>query len=217
MHLEAVQQLLSRKSEFKAQSYNVCSNGCYLFNLKDNANQCPVCGWDRCTEKEISNKSLPVPKIKLLSIGDVLSKLLSNETTREQLLYRSQYQQSTDNSYRDYFDGSAYRDCLDKGMFTSENDQAVALYVDGFVNSKRGSVKYTMIHLVLLNFNPENRYKTNYHIQLGIVASKNKIAIDSFLQPILSELHYLEENGMTVVKQDGTRLSAKCYMVSVVE
>ena len=38
----------------------------------------------------------------------------------------------------------------------------------------------------------------------------------SFVTQFITQ-QYLEENGMTVVKQDGTRLSAKCYMVSVVE
>ncbi|EPB91092.1 hypothetical protein HMPREF1544_01972 [Mucor circinelloides 1006PhL] len=214
LHCEAVERMLSKRANFVAPHlYDTCPNGCYLFNNNNFSTKCPVCNSARYKDNNV-NAKVPAQSIKLLSIGDTFSKLLSNDSTRELLLYRSKYQcHSEKGKYQDYFDGSAYQDCLNKGLFKNPDDQAVALFVDGFVNSKRGAKKYTMIHLVLLNHSPGIRYKQSHHVQLGIVASNGKVAIDSYLQPILSELHYLEQHGMKIVKRDGTSLSAKCYMV----
>lgn len=217
LHCEAVERMLSKRANFVAPHlYDTCPNGCYLFNNNNFSTKCPVCNSARYKDNNV-NAKVPAQSIKLLSIGDTFSKLLSNDSTRELLLYRSKYQcHSEKGKYQDYFDGSAYQDCLNKGLFKNPDDQAVALFVDGFVNSKRGAKKYTMIHLVLLNHSPGIRYKQSHHVQLGIVASNGKVAIDSYLQPILSELHYLEQHGMKIVKRDGTSLSAKCYMVSII-
>ncbi|KAI8642825.1 hypothetical protein BD408DRAFT_415995 [Parasitella parasitica] len=57
-----------------------------------------------------------------------------------------------------------------------------------------------MVHLVVLNYDSRTRYKQTYHVQLAITPGPSKSSLDSFLKPILAELHYLERNGMLVKK-----------------
>ncbi|KAL9536890.1 hypothetical protein MBANPS3_012280 [Mucor bainieri] len=143
---------------------------------------------------------------QVFSVEDIISNLLANDNTMEKLQYRANYHENDLEANRqnqmmmDYFDGSAYQELVDAGEFANKNDIACSIYTDGFVNTKRGKEKYTMIHMVLLNFDPQTRYKQTYHIQLGIVASDSKICLDSFLCPILAELSYLSRFGMTLKK-----------------
>lgn len=90
MHLEAVDNLMKRRTDFKAQVYETCRKGCLLYNEDDTSTECSVCGNPRYNDA-FAKKDTPRHSIKLLSIGDVLSKLLTNDSTRQELLYRSQH------------------------------------------------------------------------------------------------------------------------------
>ena len=183
-----------------------------MYNLNDDSTKCPVCNVDRYDSKVAASQQIQL----LLPVGDIISKLLSDDRVRQDLRYRATYEREGSDSYKDFFDGAIYLQSLSQGKLSNEDDCLVSLYyTDKFLNAKRGSTSYTMIHMVILNFNRTTRFKEHYHFQLGIIASNTKkIALDSFLGPILAELHYLETFGMTVKTHGVYKTTAKCFLVS---
>ncbi|KAL0144395.1 hypothetical protein V8B55DRAFT_1561725 [Mucor lusitanicus] len=181
----------------------------------DNSTECPQCKEPRDQRINPRTKK-PKHTIKLLSV------LIANEKTRQELQYRAGYDRSPsaeanrqNQVMTDFFDGGAYQQMRQDGKFANDNDIACSIYTDGFANTKRCKKKYIMmIHMVILNYDRRTRFRQTYHIQLGIVASNRSICLNSFLCPILSELHYLERFGMVVKKPDGFKEFAKCYLTS---
>jgi hypothetical protein len=61
----------------------------------------------------------------------------------------------------DYFDGQAYKDFKAKhSAFQNPDDVAIALYTDGFVNDNKAKVQFTMVHAIILNYDPLLRYNS---------------------------------------------------------
>lgn len=201
MHGPAVEDLLKKKSSIVAHEYDTCVQGCKLYNLNDEDETCEFCERDRFDENH-----KPVQTMKILSIGDIVSKLLTNETTRRELSYRHNYERNTTPQIlRDFFDGDLYQQFIDEGKFSNENDCAVMLFTDAFVKDKRGTRTFNMVHLVILNFDAKIRYHQKYHVQLAITPGPSTSSLDTFLLPILAELHFLETRGM-IVKKNGVQI-----------
>ena len=59
----------------------------------------------------------------------------------------------------------------------------------------------------------KTRYRQTYHIQLAITPGPSKSSLNTFLMPILAELHYLEQNGMLLQKLGEIICRAKVYLV----
>ncbi|KAI8050095.1 hypothetical protein BDF21DRAFT_184095 [Thamnidium elegans] len=86
MHGPAVDNLLKRHSNVKAHIYDACIQGCRLFN--DDSMECNYCKSERFRITE-SGLKVPEATLKVISIGDVIAQLLSNNKTRELLRYRA--------------------------------------------------------------------------------------------------------------------------------
>ncbi|KAI8073533.1 hypothetical protein BDF21DRAFT_343976 [Thamnidium elegans] len=89
--------------------------------------------------------------MNIMSIGDLLAQMISDPKTNELLKYRAEREAS------DIFDGQNYKDLIRKGFFTNPNDIAIGLFTDGFVNQKKGKNTYTIIHVIVFNFDPSIR------------------------------------------------------------
>lgn len=207
MHGAVVDDLLKKKTLFAAHEYDTCIQGCRLYNVNDERSICDDCGSNRFDED-----NRPVQKMKILSVGDIVSKLLSNQKTRDELSYRANYE-STPDHVKDFFDGAIYQQFLNQEKFQNPDDVAAMLFTDAFVKDKRGLRLFNIVHLVILNYDKKTRYKQTYHIQLAITPGPSKSSMDTFLMPILAELHYLERNGMLVKKFGETICRAKVYLV----
>jgi hypothetical protein len=179
-----------------------------LYNLNDIDDEC-----DYCYDNRYDVTGRPLGKIKVMSIGDIVSKLLANPSTRQKLRYRHE-REETPGVIEDFFDGQVYQQYKNDGKFDNPDDIAVALFTDGFVNEKRGNRLFTMVHLIILNYNPEVRYQDNHHYQLAILPGPKKpVSINSFLLPIVAELNYLSTYGM-VVKNNGVEICrSKVHLV----
>ena len=94
--------------------------------------------------------------MKMMSVGDQLSHMLSNNSTRINLQYRHE-REEVPGVITDYFDGEDYRTLRANGMFESPDDLAIALFVDGFVNQKKSKQEMTIVHVLVLNFDPSIR------------------------------------------------------------
>ncbi|KAG2189529.1 hypothetical protein INT46_001530, partial [Mucor plumbeus] len=127
MHGTVVDEFLKKKASFVAHEYDTCVNGCKLYNVNDEQGVCSECGSDRFGEND-----RPIQKMKILSVGDIVSKLLSNRKTREELSYRTNHGR-TPGHIKDFFDGEVYQQLINQGKFQNPDDIAVMLFTDGFV------------------------------------------------------------------------------------
>ncbi|CAO3618584.1 unnamed protein product [Mucor hiemalis] len=149
--------------------------------------------------------------MKMMSIGDQLAKLLGNNTTRQELHYRHN-RVANPNVISDFFDGAMYNNFVAKGNFQNKDDIAVALFLDGFVNRKKSKEPLTIVHVMVLNYDPIIRYTDKYLFQLAIIPGKI-VDLDSFLLPIVDELNSLGKYGMVVKKFDGEIIKSKVHLM----
>lgn len=124
----------------KPRSYPICSSGCKLLEEGE------ICS---CGCNAVSTH-LQMP------IGPQLAMLLADSETRSKLRYRHNYIPAHDGSIRDVFDGAVYQRMKEK-LFTGPDDIALALFVDGFTPFKKSPTSLTIIHVIVLNFPPEDR------------------------------------------------------------
>lgn len=154
LFLDTLENRLARRLPVQSHQYEVCSNGCELFQKNDTqTTSCPKCKPPRYTE---TNR--PVRQMKMFSIGDQIARLLSNKKTRDLMKYRSNYR-SQDGVYKDVFDGKEYKDLKENtDLFSGEDDVALALFVDGFSAGKNhNGHKLAILHVVNMNIPPEHR------------------------------------------------------------
>lgn len=137
----------------------------------DEAEECEYCQEKRfkpAVENDVELTKVPSATIKILSIGDVIAQLLGNNKTREQLRYRVD-REVEEGTIRDYFDGQDYKNFkANFNAFAGPDDVALAIYTDGFINENKGKLSYTIIHVVVLNYDPYLRLVVDYYKQLNI-------------------------------------------------
>lgn len=98
----------------------------------------------------------PVNTTTQIPLYQQLATFLNNKDSREQLLYRAKTEETRQlNVYRDVFDGDVYQS--HKHLFRSDYDMAIALYIDGFNPTKRGSTSMVTFMAVILNLPPDIR------------------------------------------------------------
>lgn len=156
LHAGPVNNLLKRKTELKAQVYDICKNACKLYHATEKDDECPHCSSKRFKSSDGASSLVPAETMNMMSIGDYISRLLSNEQTREKLHYRDN-RQSVSNELSDYFDGEEYKALKEKHLFESPDDIAIALFLDGFVNQEKSKQQMTIVHVMVLNYDPTIR------------------------------------------------------------
>jgi hypothetical protein len=99
--------------------------------------------------------------MKLISLGDIISGLLANPITRQDLEYQHNYdnreEDELSSKIADVFDGEIYKTLKDRQMFRNTYGQCIAIYNDGFVTDKLGSRLFTIVDVILLNQSPNKR------------------------------------------------------------
>lgn len=151
-----VRTLLKEATNVMAHEYDVCINGCKLFNITSDERQCPHCQQNRFKAVNSGLSTTPVQTMKMMSVGDQLSKLLSDDDTRKSLKYSSD-RESLPGYITDYFDGENFKTFKSNCKFTSPEDIAMVLYVDGFVTQKKSKQELVIVHVLVLNYDPSIR------------------------------------------------------------
>jgi hypothetical protein len=126
-----------------------------LFQKNDSTTTvCQKCDSERFSE----SGSKALKQMKMVSVGDHVARLLMNDDMRNLMRYRHNYQHES-GVYKDYFDGRQYQKFKQTtNLFSSEDDVALALFVDGFRPSKSNTGdKLAIIHLLNMNIPPEYR------------------------------------------------------------
>jgi hypothetical protein len=158
--------------------FPVCSNGCVLFNTDDAYPiRCinPECRQDRykkqdlidrldCSGVDLNNKDLPqyepVQTMSVASVASSLAELLLDDDVREQFNYRSQFDHQ-DDRYQDVFSGLIYKNEYLANGRIADSDICLVIFVDGFPNKNKPKTSQTMIHGMIMNIDPSNRYSNS--------------------------------------------------------
>lgn len=125
----------------------MCPNACQLYKVSKDEDKCAICGHGRFLESSDS----PAATLKLMSIGDLLSRMLSDVEIRKGLRYRHE-RQSVPYSNTDYFDGLQYQKLRASGFFESPDDIAFALFVAEIKPQDECKQNLTVVHAIVLNF-----------------------------------------------------------------
>lgn len=129
------------------------------------------------------------------------------------------------NAVNDVFDGKQYRALCDTPVrisgesqsynhFSSPHDIALALSTDGFTPFKRGKQTCWPIILYNLNLPPEERFKQDNIICVGVIPGPKKPKdIDSFLWPLVEELLQLSAGVPAFDAASGKAFTLRAYLV----
>lgn len=166
---EAIHRLLNKGSINTVQMYDVCRDGCYLFD--DNVDQLhcinPSCGKGRYKDQKkaeaLIHAGSNTPQeafqtMAISSVGASLAELLVDDEIREDMEYSRQFSQYDEEGvYIDMFSGSVYKDFLQRNLLT-RNDVCLVLYVDGFPNKSKPGSSQTLVHCIVMNIPASKRY-----------------------------------------------------------
>ncbi|CEP17097.1 hypothetical protein [Parasitella parasitica] len=109
LHGPQVENMMKRQASFEAHSYDVCVNGYKLYNMEDEQTSCAYCNSQRF---QVSNPIKPLATMKMMSLGDIVSRLLSNTASRAELKYRLNTiteKNQSQISLPIFFDGEEYK------------------------------------------------------------------------------------------------------------
>lgn len=175
--------------------YDCCPNSCCCFvGPHASAEKCPYCDTPRRGSDGRTRKSFVyIPLIPRLTA------LFKNPDLSTKMKYRSEHVH-TPEMISDIFDGSIYRNLLDKRVvvdgqqlshtyFSDPRDIALGLSTDGFAPFHHR--KSTAWPLIAFNYNlpPELRFHNEYTLCLGVIPGPEKPKdVDSFLWPAIEEL-----------------------------
>lgn len=158
--------------------FDVCPNGCYLYQDDNNIYACPnsVCSKPRYSNFQVLNQLQqagvdlngevgailkPVQQVSVVSVGASLAQMLLDDFKRDLFNYRYEFDQNIrqDGYFQDIFDGKVYRDLLvqQRGLFQNTNDIALMLVVDGFALKHKSKATLTIVTCYILNIDPSHR------------------------------------------------------------
>lgn len=122
---------------------------------------------------------VPAKTMKMMSLGDQLARLVGNDDSRKKLHFRAN-RQTVPGEMSDYFDGAEYKRLQALHFFQSPDDIAIALFLDGFVNQKKSKQEMTLVHVMILNYDPSIRYNC-YLKLLFLLASIQSLNIYTYI------------------------------------
>jgi hypothetical protein len=222
--LEVTRKRVRELSGFQSRHYSCCINSCICFvgPYKD-LTKCP-----HCHEVARDVKGKPRHVFAYLPLIPRLQAMVANDERSKKMNYRGSYKHESGN-IRDVFDGSHYQHLLRKPLptgnsensrpsfyFSDKRDIALGLSTDGFAPFKQRNK--TCWPLILFNYNlpPDIRFQKRYCISLGTIPGPKKPHdMDSFLWPLVQELHQLEKGVKTFDPSSRSLFLLRAYLIIV--
>lgn len=141
-------------------TYDLCPNGCMLF-MDNEKETCDKCKSARFGDPDRNGRRKCLSSTIYLPLRDQLALILARPETRNKLIRLSELPDREDDSpMKDIFDGEAWNS-EQKFLFNDPYDLALCVFVDGFKPFKRTSISLTLVHVIVMNFPPRERYITN--------------------------------------------------------
>lgn len=136
----------------KVKQFDMCKNKCGVY-INDEDSQCQTCMAPRY---DAGGK--PFATMQYLPLASQLATMIGRVSTREKLEYRLQHETPADGAMMDYFDAEIWR-TKQQQLFNNDYDIALLLFVDGFKVFSMSNISLTMVHAVVLNMSPSERYE----------------------------------------------------------
>ncbi|KAG2191766.1 hypothetical protein INT47_010341 [Mucor saturninus] len=177
---EAIHRLLDKSSIDAVKTYDVCREGCFLFDDDVQQSHCinPAWGEGRYKDQDKAEESIRAGDISppkafqtmaMSSVGASLAEPLVDDKIREDFKYASQFSdKDEDGVYIDMFSGSVYKEFLRQNLLT-RNDICLVLDVDGFPNKSKPGSSQTLVHCMVMNIPASKRAKESMMIPLAIL------------------------------------------------
>ena len=158
----------------------------YSFPITDRLQHCKICNEPRYKNGKVARNSyMHFSLIKWIQI-------LLNSSMSKEMNYRSQYPIHTDR-YFDVFDGKNYKKNIADGLFDGCYDVALGLTADGAKIFKTKANDCWPLVIVNFNLPPKLRRKREFLHIVGLIPGPcGPKDMNSFLWPLLDELHELE-------------------------
>jgi len=164
----------------------------------------------------VIDESKPKQSFQYVSIIDVLKSILSHDDIVDHFTSRKQ---RSDSIMEDFCDGSLFK----SDTFFLENLSALSihLYSDEFevcnpIGAKKGKHKIVAFYYTVGNFHPKYRSQMRWIFLALLVRQQylNDSSYHAVLQPVIRDLRYLEETGVTVLTNVGIQ-TFKAKLVSL--
>ncbi|EKM74305.1 hypothetical protein AGABI1DRAFT_48245, partial [Agaricus bisporus var. burnettii JB137-S8] len=223
--LKVTKSRVQELSGFQAKYYSCCINSCVCYvGLYKDLTECPY-----CHEAARDAKGKPRQVFAYLPLVPRLQAMTSSPHHAEKMRYRGDFQHEP-GKVRDVFDGSHYRSLLNKTVstknsedpqppfchFSDKRDIALGLSTDGFAPFKQRNK--TCWPIILFNYNlpPDIRFQKRYCISLGTIPGPKKPSdMDSFLWPLVQELHQLANGVKTFDPANQSLFLLHAYLIII--
>jgi hypothetical protein len=205
-------ELLKKIYPIQPKMYDICGNGCVLFT-GNNVTSCPICNKGRF--KDGGGLRQPYRQMVVLPIEQQIGCLLYHRKTRDLILHDYDPACELLSHYTDVFDGNIFNNYHHQ---KDVNNIYIGLYFDGFSSTSKKSQGLGLIHAIIFNIHPLNRYKSQNMMQYTIfpgpkMPTKNNMKL--YLAPLFQELASLEKNGLKVNCDDESILHVKVHCVYI--
>jgi hypothetical protein len=197
-----MKQWLNCHSGVTSNGYDCCIKSCMAYTGDDKDRVTCRC----CNEPRYQNNGKPRKTFPYIPLIPRLATQYANSTRSRELRYRATYMSqkeeacaNTDKTppsytYDDIFDGEHYQELLAKNLFADDRDVALGLSTDGFQVFKDNRHACWPILFTNYNIPPQHRQEKNNLLLGGIIPGPQQPKyIDTFLQPLIEELHQLQE------------------------
>lgn len=188
---------------------DACINGCVAFTAKrQSSTVCDYCGEPRYQRGSTAARY----QVTYWPLTPWLTGMLADPVLSVQLTagMRKARERATEpqNGFSDWYDGSNFRDSVQRGYFSADTDVALSLSTDGFDPWRQNGFQAWPIIATILNFDPECRARVVNQLLLCVTPGPDQPAdLESFLHPIMQELNILATgvDEVAVAGEPGSR------------
>ena len=192
-----LKNILQNIVSFEPIWIDMCIKTCCAFTGEYNTlDICPYCK----SERYYMNKSEKKSRAQFMhfSLKDRFKIQYQDPERALQLQYQSKYVKKNEyntNTISDVFDSNHYKYLVQKGYFQDDHDIALLGSVDGYQIFKQKCDDCWVILFINANLPPEQHVKKNNLLVTSIIPGPNAPKnFNSFMTPIIEELHILEGN-----------------------
>lgn len=219
-------QTPARVATFARSSVNLvaldvscCRNGCMAFTTDDDAVTCVHCNARRFKNGSVPSMVVPywpiTPWLRMMLLDPELSVAMRDYM----VIARQRAAEEDVASYSDWYDGASFRKLVKDGLIVSNADIVLGVALDGFDSWRQTGCKGWPVVVTVLSLPPEMRTKTVCMLPVMITPGPGEpIDLDSFLRPLLVELHSLAAGvaGVSIYEgeEHGHTLRAFCVQVT---
>lgn len=194
--------MIEASVDLQTKEVDCCRNGCVAFTASREAlTQCDVCKTSRYrSDGRAAKKATYWPLLPwlrmMLADADIGAGMVTAMKEARQAAAAG-----APKDLRDWFDGTTFRNLVNKGYFSTNTCIALSISTDGFQAWKQRGFEGWPIIATILNVDPSARVQVVSQLILGITPGPGQpVDLESFMHPVADELNVLATgvSGITV-------------------